>query len=172
MHAFDAAESTYYCAAMVGAAAALTGLLFVAVSLNLDHILKGPKFLPQRAAEALASLLFVLSASAFGLVPQNIRLVGAEILVVVVPLLVITLRSQPAYRNRHTDDPLLWLVSRMSATAMATVPGLLAEHLARHALGRWPLLARAPVDPRHRRRRLQRVGPARRDRPLGRVRHD
>ena len=75
--------------------------------------------------------------------PQNIRLVGAEILVVVVPLLVITLHSQPTYRNRHTDDPLLWLVSRMSATAMATVPGLLAEHLARHALGQWPLLARA-----------------------------
>jgi hypothetical protein len=124
--AFDAAEWTYYCAAMVGAAAALTGHLFVAVSLNLDHILKGPKFLPQRAAETLASLLFVLSASAFVLVPQNIRLVGAEILVVVVPLLVITLHSQLTYRNRHTDDPLLWLVSRMSATAMATVPGLLA----------------------------------------------
>lgn len=60
------------------------------------------------------------------LVPQNIRLVGAEILVVVVPLLVITLHTLLTYRNQHTDDPLLWLVSRMSATAMATVPGLLA----------------------------------------------
>jgi hypothetical protein len=126
VHAFDAANWTYFCAAMVGATAALTGLLFVSVSLNLDHILKGPQFLPQRAAEALASLLFVLSASAFVLVPQNIRLVGAEILVIVVPLIVVTLRSQLAYRSQQTDDPVLWLVSRMSATAMATVPGLLA----------------------------------------------
>jgi hypothetical protein len=126
MDAFDAAPWTDFCAAMVGATAALSGLLFVAVSLNLDHIVKGPRFLPHRAAETLASLLFVLAACAFALVPQNIRLVGVEILVVVIPLLLLSLRSQLAYRNKRADDPTLWLVSRMTATALATVPGLLA----------------------------------------------
>jgi hypothetical protein len=36
---------------IVAAAAALTGLLFVAVSINLAHILKIGRFLPARAAE-------------------------------------------------------------------------------------------------------------------------
>ena len=40
-----------------GAAAALTGLLFVAISINLDKIVKDEKTLSTRAAEALATLL-------------------------------------------------------------------------------------------------------------------
>ena len=38
-----------------GAAGALAGLLFVAVSINLDRII-GQKYLPRRAAETLAGL--------------------------------------------------------------------------------------------------------------------
>jgi hypothetical protein len=42
--------------------------LFVAVSINLDKILKGDRFLPARAAETLATLLLVVVSSALALV--------------------------------------------------------------------------------------------------------
>jgi hypothetical protein len=54
--------------AEVGASAALTGLLFVAVSINLAQILKY-SHLPTRALEALTTLLCVLVISTFALVP-------------------------------------------------------------------------------------------------------
>ena len=66
--------------AEVSAAAALTGLLFVAVSINLTKILSFPQ-LPGRAGESLVMLMGALMVSTFGLVPQQPRLaLGAEIL--------------------------------------------------------------------------------------------
>jgi hypothetical protein len=54
--------------AEAGAAAALAGLLFVAVSINLKRILKFPH-LPARAVEALVALVSVLAVSTWALVP-------------------------------------------------------------------------------------------------------
>jgi hypothetical protein len=54
--------------AEVGAAAALAGLLFVAISINLARILKYPH-LPMRAAESLLTLLLVLLVGTLALVP-------------------------------------------------------------------------------------------------------
>jgi modulator of FtsH protease len=81
MRGYDLAAWEPFFSAIIAAAAALTGLLFVAVSINLDRILKGGKFLPARAAETLATLLLIVANSALTLVPQNIRLVGVEILI-------------------------------------------------------------------------------------------
>lgn len=65
--------------AELGAAAALTGLLFVAVSINLTRILQFPH-LPGRAAESLMNLISVLLASSFALVPrQNAFIFGVEV---------------------------------------------------------------------------------------------
>ncbi len=65
--------------AQVGASAALAGLLFVAVSINLTQILKFPH-LPTRAIEALSSLLCVLIVSTCALVPaQSDIAYGVEI---------------------------------------------------------------------------------------------
>jgi hypothetical protein len=67
--------------AEAGAAAALTGLLFVAVSINLMRVLQFPQ-LPTRAAETLISLMSVLVVSTFALVPQqSMRTYGIEIAV-------------------------------------------------------------------------------------------
>lgn len=64
--------------AELGAAAALTGLLFVAVSINLSRILQFAH-LPARAAEALLTLLAVLFVPTFALVPgQSLRAFGIE----------------------------------------------------------------------------------------------
>jgi hypothetical protein len=123
---YDLADWEPFFSAIIAAAAALTGLLFVAVSINLERILKGGRFLPARAAETLATLLLVVASSALVLVPQNIRLVGVEILIIVVPMLVITVRSQLGQRRRNRNDPFLWTISRMASTAVATVPCTLA----------------------------------------------
>jgi hypothetical protein len=63
----------------LGAAAALTGLLFVAVSINLARILQFAH-LPSRAAEALLEFLSVLIVTTFALIPhQTSAAYGLEI---------------------------------------------------------------------------------------------
>ena len=70
--------------AEVGAAAALTGLLFVAVSINLTKVLAFPQ-LPGRAAESLMMLAAVLVVASLGLIPGQSRVaLGAEILAMLV----------------------------------------------------------------------------------------
>ncbi|MGY1792729.1 hypothetical protein ACI796_01945 [Geodermatophilus sp. SYSU D00525] len=65
--------------AAVGATAALTGLLFVAVSINLDRILAFPT-LPRRAAATLVLLVALLAAGVFVLVPgQPVPALAAEL---------------------------------------------------------------------------------------------
>ena len=125
MHGYDPAGWGDFFTAVTSAAAALTGLLFVAVSINLENILKVTG-LPERAAQTLAMLLFVVLSSALTLVPQDIELLGAEVLVMVVPLTWITLRGTLKYRRQNPDTPLLWSVSRATANAVALVPGTIA----------------------------------------------
>ncbi|HXW19752.1 MAG TPA: hypothetical protein VEK35_04530 [Roseiarcus sp.] len=68
--------------AQVGASAALLGLLFVSVSINLARILSLP-VLPGRAFGALMVLLVVLIVSSLMLVPgQPTWLMGVEILII------------------------------------------------------------------------------------------
>jgi hypothetical protein len=65
--------------AEAGAPAALTGLLFVAVSINLTRVLQFPQ-LPTRAAETLIAIVSVLVVSTFALIPeQSLRTYGFEI---------------------------------------------------------------------------------------------
>ena len=56
MSTYDIAGWTGFLAAAAGVAATLTGLLFVAVSINLARILEFPG-LPERAAETIVQLL-------------------------------------------------------------------------------------------------------------------
>jgi len=68
--------------AEAGASAALTGLIFVGVSINLKRILSLPK-LPNRALEALLLLLTILVVSSLLLVPQqSMSLAGIEVLLI------------------------------------------------------------------------------------------
>ncbi len=70
--------------AQAGAAGVLTGLVFVAVSINLQKIVSDPSSgLAGRAGEALVLLVAVLLASVLALVPgQGAVVLGAEVLVV------------------------------------------------------------------------------------------
>jgi hypothetical protein len=68
--------------ASAGASAALTGLLFVAVSVNIERILQFPG-LPERALQTLLLLLSVVVISLIGLIPgQTTTALGIELLAV------------------------------------------------------------------------------------------
>lgn len=70
---------TDFFVADAGASAALAGLLFVAVSINLGRILEF-SHLPLRAGEALVALLSVLFVATVGLVPgQSDHAYGFEV---------------------------------------------------------------------------------------------
>ncbi|HEY1694327.1 MAG TPA: hypothetical protein VGG39_19290 [Polyangiaceae bacterium] len=106
--------------AEVGAAAALTGLLFVAVSINLSRIL-AIEHLPERAAETLLVLLGVLAVATFGLVPgQGLGALGCELTGTGVLVWGASVRMQVrAYRSVEARQ---WLPYRVVLTQVATLP--------------------------------------------------
>jgi hypothetical protein len=107
--------------AVAGASAALTGLLFVAVSINLKEILEMDG-LPARAVETLSIMTGVLVMSIFVLAPgQSRQVLGAEILALGVLgggfFLVKRLRM-----SRKKEDPLLWYLAPLLILVAPTVP--------------------------------------------------
>jgi hypothetical protein len=90
--------------AQVGASAALTGLIFVAVSLNLSKILAYPS-LPSMALNAFMMLITVLIISSLLLVPgQSHILLASEILAIAAILWILIVRAQILIW-RKTDKP-------------------------------------------------------------------
>ena len=105
----------------IGASAALTGLLFVAISINLEQILKFPN-LPGRAAGTLGMLVSALVVSCCGLVPgQSHVALGIEIAVaggiVIFQSVWVTVRNNPTEGDTYS-----WRVER---TATLLLPGTL-----------------------------------------------
>ena len=93
--------------AMAGAAATLTGLIFVALSINLKQIL-AISYVANRGLESIIILLNILIVSCLCLVPaQSLKLLGCEILVInaTVWLLILQLDIQML---RKTDAPYKW----------------------------------------------------------------
>jgi uncharacterized membrane protein len=114
--------------ASAGAAAALSGLVFVAVSINLQRILGSPS-LPARAAETLMMFMGVLVVALCGLVP------GQRVVSVVLEIGGTGLVSWIAAANRHMNahrhpdlepEARRWLWARVLAAQAATVPFVIA----------------------------------------------
>ena len=88
----------------LGAAAALAGLLFVAVSVNQARILALGR-MADRGLEALAMLLLVIIIASLPLIPgQPPRLLGAEVLVLGIATLCGLVPLQRGY-IRHIESP-------------------------------------------------------------------
>lgn len=93
--------------ASAGAAAALSGLIFVAVSINLRDILAeekkiGSSYLTGRALESLVALLIVLGISLVGLDPSIDRMAFAGVLLFCAAGSAVSpARSASAYRTSH-----------------------------------------------------------------------
>jgi len=121
MTAYQPAQWHDLFVATVGAAAALTGLIFVAVSINLPLILKLPS-LPPRAAETLAVTMGLLLVSVFVLVPgQSLTLLGAEMIALGAVLAAVLLRTRLRL-PRSPDDPLIWTVMPIGVILAGSLP--------------------------------------------------
>jgi hypothetical protein len=108
--------------ALTGAAAVLAGLVFVAVSINIDRILP-VRGLPGRAGESVILFLTALIADAFVLVPnQPVTALGVELLTLgVLALVLLLLNVIPALRG-PTNQPKSWHATRVVGIIAATVP--------------------------------------------------
>jgi uncharacterized membrane protein HdeD (DUF308 family) len=111
--------------ASAGAAAALTGLIFVAVSINLAQILADHR-LPIRAAGTLSLLLGLVLLSVFILVPGQARVVlGCEIAGLGLVMAVVRLARRLRV-PREPGDPLAWSLVPLVVIRSATIPMIVA----------------------------------------------
>jgi modulator of FtsH protease len=114
-----------FLAVQASAAAALTGLIFVAVSINLSKILEYPG-VSTRAAEAITILIGVVLNASLALVPsQSLRVLGIEILSVGGFIwMVITIRQ--VRFMRPVDHLWWWFAMRVVLCQLATIPFCIA----------------------------------------------
>jgi hypothetical protein len=117
--AYNATGWTDFSVGIMGAAATLVGLLFVAVSINLTHIL-ALKGLPARAAQTLLFLATPLFAALFTLVPGQSRgALAGEIL-----LLTAVTGSVHVAFTTGTGKPARdakWLLNRVAPAGAITI---------------------------------------------------
>jgi hypothetical protein len=115
-------EWSNFLVAELGAAAALTGLLFVAVSINLARIL-AYSHLPARAAESLMTLVSVLFVTTFALIPrQSAESCGIEIAATGVFVWAFqTLALLRTRKNRHQ-----WYTVRVLMNQIPPIPFVIA----------------------------------------------
>jgi modulator of FtsH protease len=107
--------------AQVGASAALAGLIFVSVSLNLAKIIATPN-LPMRAFQALVILLEILVIASLAIVPQSLQAYGIEILAIGAPIwLLVALFDRRSIASTPTSSRL----RAVSRTVLSQVAALL-----------------------------------------------
>ena len=108
--------------AEAGASAALTGLIFVAVSINLEKVLAYPS-VPGRAAESIVELFSVLVIATFCLVPgETTTLLGWELLLLGLGLWIGIGTLQLRYILQHRDEPRHWIGTRIFFGVLTSVP--------------------------------------------------
>jgi modulator of FtsH protease len=111
-----------YFSTMASASATLTGLLFVAVSINLTKILE-VKGLAGRAAESLVQLFGVLAMATTFLIPGlYTRTLGILILGIALLVWVVQGYVQGKYVALRTGNPVHWILSRVVQTQLACIP--------------------------------------------------
>jgi hypothetical protein len=113
-------------ATQAGVGAALTGLVFVALSINLKQILALPG-LANRAGEALLLLLLPVINGLVGVLPQtSTRALGGELLGIATVLWVIVSWILFTGHKAVVARPALEFVTRTLAAQFAVVPAIVA----------------------------------------------
>ncbi|HEY4877434.1 MAG TPA: hypothetical protein VIH86_17780 [Puia sp.] len=115
--------------ATAGSAAALTGLIFVGVSINITKILSFDK-LPDRALLSLLLLLTILVVSSLMLIPgQSFLLMGIEISIVAIAMyIIVTKMDAGIYRKTQAEYKKPYLIS-LIFNQFAVIPYLFAGAL-------------------------------------------
>jgi hypothetical protein len=111
-----------FCVAVAGASGALSGLLFVAVSINIERILTYPA-LPARAGHTLILFATPLLVAIVALVPGQPRLtLGAELMAMgLVATAILAAINRPSKRSDQ-EMLLYWTFSRALSSALAAIP--------------------------------------------------
>lgn len=126
MAAYDPSEWHDLGVAAAGASAALAGLLFVAVSINLDRVLAYP-WLPGRVGETVVLLVAVLVESLVLLAPgQSRTALGVEILVTGAAAWAIATAIHVRLRRHRADITAAQRGLRVATGQAATVPAIVA----------------------------------------------
>jgi len=119
--AYDPSEWRDLFVAVAGASAALAGLVFVAVSINIERIMKYPG-LPERALETLLFLVVVLLIAIVGLIPgQSHVALGVEMLVLSLAIGAVVSRLRTIQVDPG-EAPVSWTISRWTVRILAFVP--------------------------------------------------
>lgn len=122
MDAISIADWSGYLAAEAGAGATLTGLVFVAVSINLPRVLSTPG-LTGRAAESLMQFAGVVVIATSALIPrQPLNFLGTEIFVLAALLWLTQTRLQVRHLRSKSGHPRSWLATRVIQTQFAYFP--------------------------------------------------
>jgi hypothetical protein len=113
MTAYAVGDWTAFGTATAATAATLTGLLFVAVSINLKRILEFPS-LPARAGQTLTMFVTPLLAGLFTVIPgQPDAVLAAELIGTGVVIGTFQLMIDHRSVRAEQETPVTWLVSRI-----------------------------------------------------------
>jgi hypothetical protein len=111
--AYTPADWTEFGAAVATAAAALAGLLFIAISINIRQIIAGPS-LPSRAAQTLIMFVTPLIVALLLVVPGQGRVAaGLELLATGLVITVIHLYLDLTAKRTKYDTPLRRMLTRV-----------------------------------------------------------
>jgi hypothetical protein len=115
-------------AAQLGASAALAGLLFVGISINMTKILKYP-FLVNRALMSLILLGAILVVSSLSLVPdQSVMFLGVEVFIagssVLAMVTTLNIRNLRGVEKQYRRGQVLWSVLSEIAVLSYVVAGI------------------------------------------------
>ncbi len=124
--------------AAAGAAGALAGLVFVALSINLAKILES-KETTGRAAETMLMLGAALFGALLSLLPgRSVTSVGAVALCIWLPILAFPLRAQIRLARAHNYYRWSFFIVRVTLHQVATLPFLIGG-----ILFYWPVTPKA-----------------------------
>ena len=116
------AEWNTLLAVEAGAAATLTGLVFVAVSINLGKIMDFPG-LPARAAESILQFMGAFLISTVALIPRQPEwILASELLAIAIVSWAAQTVGQVRYLRKRHGHPWSWFVYRAVLSELATLP--------------------------------------------------